>query len=122
MKPASPYRAGIEKMKFLMKFPGKKRKAACASFHLENSDTQDMCLYIEPEGQHFLLPPDKAVLVKIYGNPAVAMMHNMHDGKMAVSIWPDNGDYEIWYEGKDIWDWILADADAHIASRFPESV
>jgi len=77
------------------------------TFDLLNGSENEMPIYLEPEGACFLLPPGKGILVKIYGEKSMEMQHSIEEGKIAISMWLDNNGYEILYEGKDVWDWII---------------
>ncbi|OWQ47967.1 hypothetical protein CDL60_05080 [Roseateles noduli] len=75
-------------------------------FDLNNDGEEDMRLFLEPEGQDFWLPPGKTVQVRLFGadRPIVMKYSTGPDGEPQVSFWPENGDYELIFEGRDVWD------------------
>ena len=65
-----------------------------------------MLLYLEPEGQSFPVPPGKCVQARFFGQDrAVAMRCEIDsEGRQAISFWPENGTYELFLDGRDVWD------------------
>jgi|GEM_PF-6809891 len=82
-------------------------KKICGTFELSNDSENDISLYLEPEGADFLLPPGKTVLVKIYGEHSMVMGHSIENNRISISMYRENDGYEILYEGRDVWDWII---------------
>lgn len=74
-------------------------------FNLENDGSDDLLLYLEPEGCEFNLPPGKSVEVYLFGNEHPIQMQNSVDetGKGTVSFWPVSGSYELFFEGVSVW-------------------
>jgi hypothetical protein len=78
-------------------------------FMLENDGETDLCLFLEPEGAEFRLKPKKSVELHIFGSmkPLVLQQSIDEEGRSCVSLWPDQGKYEVFFEGKDIWSILL---------------
>ena len=82
-------------------------RTSSGTFTLLNDGDDDLCLYLEPEGGQFVLPPGKQLLVRIYGDHAMEMQQSVVNGKISISMWLDNEGFELIYEGKDVWDWVI---------------
>jgi hypothetical protein len=81
-------------------------KAADCVFDLTNDSAEDICLYLEPECIEFQLPPGKSVQVRLFGaDHPVDMKHSVGpNGEKTISFWSHKGDYQVIFEGRDIWD------------------
>ena len=75
-------------------------------FYIENDGELDLCLFLEPEGAEFRLNPGKSVEIHLIGAERPAILRQSIDdaGRICMSIWPEQGEYEVRFEGKDIWD------------------
>ena len=75
-------------------------------FELLNSDSNELLLYLEPEGSEFRLPPNKSVQIRLFGSVyPIEMKHSVDaSGKKVISLWPDRGEFELFFQGQDIWD------------------
>ena len=79
--------------------------ATCV-FDILNDSPDELFLYLEPEGNEFRLPPGKKVQVCLFGSThPIKMMHSSDArGRRTVSFWPENGDFELFFEEKSVWE------------------
>lgn len=72
------------------------------TFDFENTGKTPVTLILEPEACEFQLPPGEKVTVTIpAGSSEFFMTHSVGlSGEVMISFWPD---YEIFYNGKDVW-------------------
>ena len=75
-------------------------------FKFVNSGKSELLLYLEPEGAEFPLPAGEAVQVHTFGSDhPIEIKCSAHaDGRPRISFWPDNGDFEVFFKGKNVWD------------------
>lgn len=75
-------------------------------FQIENDGLGDMRIFLEPEGAEFRLAPSKVIEVHLFGTVKPILLTQSVDdnGRACVSLWPDQGRYKAFFEGKDIWD------------------
>jgi len=83
-------------------------KTAASVFDLLNDGRDELLLYLEPEGNEFRLPPGKAVQVRLFGDKHPIEMKHSADasGRRTVSFWPASGGFELFFEGKSVWEQI----------------
>ena len=83
--------------------------AACV-FDLLNDGQSEMLLYLEPAGSKYMMLPGKAVQVHIFGSECPIEMKHSTDvkGRKLISFWPIDGSFELFFDGKSIWEQILA--------------
>jgi hypothetical protein len=81
-------------------------KTATCVFDILNDSPDELLLYLEPEGNEFRLPPGKAVQIRLYGSEHPIEMKHSSDtsGRSTVSFWPASGDFELFFEGKSVWE------------------
>jgi hypothetical protein len=79
--------------------------ATCV-FDLANDSEDEMLLVLEPEGSKFCLPSGRVVEVHLFGGIRPIEIKYALDEKrrVLVSFWPADGDFEIFFEGKSLWD------------------
>lgn len=77
-------------------------------FALTNDSQDNLLLYLEPEGIEFTLPVGKMVQVQLSGGDSpIEMKHsNNAHGQKTISFWPVNGEFELFFEGRNVWDQI----------------
>jgi hypothetical protein len=65
-----------------------------------------MYLVLEPEGAEFLLAPGDIANVHLSGEGPAVVLKCSRDalGRCRISFWPDKGTYEIFVNGKRVWD------------------
>ena len=75
-------------------------------FDIKNDGSNDLLLYLEPEGAEFVLPPEKAVQVHLFGlDKPMVMNHSIDErGRTCIALWPENGSYELFFNGKSVWE------------------
>jgi hypothetical protein len=75
-------------------------------FNFENDGKLDLFVLLEPEGAEFRLPPGRSIEIHLIGatKPVLFRQATDADGRPCISIWPEIGEYEVKFEGKDIWD------------------
>lgn len=75
-------------------------------FNLSNDGVDGLLLYLEPEGVEFCLPPGKTVEVRLFGHEHPVEMQHAADesGVRTVSFWPSDGKFELFYEGRSVWE------------------
>ena len=75
-------------------------------FDLTNDSQDELLLYLEPEGMEFALPVGKMVQVQLSGgeNPIKMKHSNNASGQKTISFWPVNGEFELLFEGRSVWD------------------
>jgi hypothetical protein len=83
-------------------------KSATCVFDLLNDGPSEVFLYLEPEGAEFALPPGRSVQVQLFGNDRPIEMKHLSDtnGRRMISFWPVNGSFDLFFEGKSIWEQI----------------
>lgn len=76
----------------------------------ENKDIP-LLIYLEPEGFEFALPYQEEIIVhQIYEKEPVSIFYSVTpQGEPALSLWPKDGSFEIFYKDKNVWDIILPD-------------
>ena len=81
-------------------------KVATCVFNLRNDSSDQLNLYLEPEGCGFRLPPGKVVEVRLFGQKHPVEMKYSIDGSgvRAVSFWPESGEFELFFDGKSVWE------------------
>lgn len=81
-------------------------KNSSCIFDIVNDSQIEMLLYLEPEGSEYALFPGKAVQVHIFGNEhPITIKHSTDSsGRQQISFWPLNGGFELFVEGKSVWD------------------
>lgn len=79
--------------------------ATCV-FDLENDGQSEMLLFLEPEGCCFSLPPGAVVQVHLFGTERPVVMRYSSDerGRTQVSFWPEKGEFELFFQGRSVWD------------------
>lgn len=79
--------------------------ATCV-FYLLNDSKSEMLLYLEPEGSEFVLHPGNIVQVHIFGSEHPIEMRHANDakGQKTISFWPINGNFELFFQGKSVWE------------------
>ena len=77
-----------------------------STFDIKNDGASDLLLYLEPEGAKFSLPPQGSVQVHLFGSEKTVELNQSIDaeGRIRISLWPINGDYEVLFNGKSVWD------------------
>lgn len=77
-------------------------------FNLRNDSSDKLILYLEPEGCKFQLPPGKVVEVRLFSQKHPIEMNYSIDenGTRAVSFWPESGEFELFFDGKSVWDYL----------------
>jgi hypothetical protein len=83
-------------------------KCTTCIFDLQNDGPDELLLYLEPEGAEFRLPPSKAVQVRLFGDEHPIEMKHSADGsgRKTVSFWPASGGFELYFEGRSVWEQI----------------
>ena len=81
-------------------------KTPTCVFNLCNDSSDPLNLYLEPEGCKFQLHPGKVVEVRLFGQKhPVEMKYSIDElGVKAVSFWPESGGFELFFDGKSVWD------------------
>lgn len=79
---------------------------ATCRFDLLNDSSEELCLYLEPEGNEFRLPAGKAVEVRLFGvEHPIEMNHAVNEnGRKTISFWPSKGGFELYFEGVSVWE------------------
>jgi hypothetical protein len=76
------------------------------TFDLVNTNRRPLTLILEPEGAQFVLPAGEVIQIRVSGTePAVAIKHTIgEDDQVSLSFWPDQGAYELFFKGRNVWD------------------
>ena len=75
-----------------------------SSFKLSNEFNVDIEIGIEPVGNSFMLKPKDSIEVVMQLGVVKELDVQIHNdnGSMFISLWPENGDYEVFYNGEEV--------------------
>lgn len=75
-------------------------------FYFANESAKPIKICIEPEAAVYELVPNDRLEVRLFGEDKPVLMAQSLDshGNICVSFWPENGSFELYRDGVNLWD------------------